>query len=255
MSGGIARRRSIWGLEAIDLATWRVSKWGESAFEREEGGARAAAAAGGVDEMSPDDIATTGNAPCGRHGHVMLATSTGKLVVFAGATGARILRDGVELTDLHVLDLATRAWTSPKPSLLRGTPDPAIWTGRCLSATHVGGDRFITFGGYSERFDRPTQALAVLDLSTDEISLELLRASISVPGARYNHTAVRVGSRLHFYGGWAFGMPIREHLCLELTRGHEVCVDETSVGAAAEVGVGADDSSVDGAAGGGAEID
>jgi hypothetical protein len=44
----------------------------------------------------------------------------------------------------------------------------------------------------------------------------------STPRPRYNHTAVRVGNRIHFYGGWARGRPLADHLCLELARGPDV---------------------------------
>lgn len=206
----------------------------------------------------------------------MLATSHAKLVIFAGATGASILHDGDELTDFHVLDLQTRAWSRPQLTLLGGTPSPSEWTGRCLSATHIGGDRFLTFGGSAETSD----AVAIIDASvsrnkrassqgvasrdaledevgtrgdsqvpmgTDslndgidvdafEISLEAItlvplsetiggRVRRETPMPRYNHTAVRVGNRIHFYGGWARGRPLRDHLCLELARGDDIALD------------------------------
>lgn len=158
ISGGISEGASCWALEALTLSARAVAAPKEAAPPPPGGGAGADdASETAADEEAPKAPAfeldaapftTSGAEPSPRHGHSMslLPPSPGfplgSVWVFGGADGGDILREGTELRDFHVLDLASRAWTQPR------LPADAVprWAGRCHSATVVGPKVFI-YGG------------------------------------------------------------------------------------------------------------
>jgi hypothetical protein len=235
--GGISRRSSIWALEAVDLSTWCVAGFGEPP---------AAPAPRGTPRPSRY-IPTTGAPPRGRHGHSATLAGNAALLVYGGGTGGDILRQGVDLSDAHVLDLATLAWTqlrsgAPAPHLHpRGAP-LHLAGGRCHAAAPLPGGALLVFGGTQAEPGGDARGAGLFPWQWDSEQRVLSRAAAvlrhtplpqGVPGAAaaygaeallaprerapsrrplalYNHAAARVGWRVLFAGGWRFKGPVGE---------------------------------------------
>jgi hypothetical protein len=183
ISGGIARGDSVWELEELNVDSW----------------------------TSQPIVTNGGAAPCARHGHSL--TSIGSRVfVFGGGTGGDILRDGIDLRDFHVLDLDSMRWSQPQLSIRPGaepTTTSLAWTGRCHTATPVG-DKIIIFGGST----RLSNKLAIIDTTSGTYYEPTTLGR--PPRRKYNSCAVKVGRRIHIYGGWADGEPLADHIVLDL---------------------------------------
>jgi len=154
-------------------------------------------------------VPTTGPEPTPRHGHSITIIGDSALV-FGGADGGDILRDGTEMTDLHRLGLRTLAW-----STVATTPSPTAlsWSGRLHSATAVG-TKLLILGGNSE----VSRRLAVVDPATSAVFVPRVTArggDAVIMQRQYNHNAVVVGTRLYVYGGWAEG-PVGRVYALDL---------------------------------------
>lgn len=220
VSGGLAFHESLWDMELLSLRDWSVTALGG-------GGARERGGGGRAGSSRP----VTGVPPSPRHGHSMTCIR-GRVWVMGGADGGDILRSGRCFADVHVLDLATLAWSSPMLAPLRvqrvprGEAAAAIEGGgearaaaleggaapdaprpraylkgcrRCHSATALGA-KIVVFGG-SKPVPDVSRRVYVID--TEALTIHEPHIAGRLPPARYNHAAVRVGCRLH--GAWRVG--------------------------------------------------
>jgi hypothetical protein len=185
VSGGISNGNSIWSLQAISVDTWESH-----------------------------DVETSGSPPCARHGHSLTCIAK-RVFVFGGGTGGDILREGEDLRDFYALDLDTMMWSQPKLHPAPGVKKlPSLkWTGRCHSATAVGCN-IIIYGGSTETSDK------VVVIDTEKMQLQspnvIAGNDQCFPQPRYNHCALRVGRRIHMYGGWAMGNALSDHSVLDV---------------------------------------
>ena len=153
--GGISEGESCWALEALTLlplgpaaATPAPTAGGAASSDAAAADGDETEVVGPFFELDAVPFETSGESPSPRHGHSAsllpptARSPAGALWVCGGADGGDILREGSEMRDVHLLDIATRAWTTPRlapPALPR-------WVGRCHTATVVG-EKILIFGG------------------------------------------------------------------------------------------------------------
>lgn len=157
--GGISEGVSCWAMEALTLLPLGPAAAPTAAPTAAAAGGADSSAAAATDGDETEEVGpffeldavpfeTSGASPSPRHGHSLsllpptARSPAGTLWVCGGADGGDILREGSEMRDVLVLDIATRAWTTPRlapPALPR-------WVGRCHTATVVG-EKILVFGG------------------------------------------------------------------------------------------------------------
>ncbi|XAR52707.1 hypothetical protein NMG60_11020911 [Bertholletia excelsa] len=128
----------------------------------------------------------TGAAPSPRESHTATLVGEEKLVVFGGSGEG----EANYLNDLHVLDLKTMRWTSPK--VKGNVPVPRD----SHSAVAIGSKIFVYGGDCGDRYEGD---IDVLDMET--LTWSRLIVQGSSPGVRAGHAAVNIGNKVYIIGG------------------------------------------------------
>lgn len=136
-------------------------------------------------------LETDGDCPCARFGH-SAAVWGNALYIFGGGTGGDLLREGVDLTDIHRLDLGALRWTR----LDAGEPPHPRACGRCHTGT-LAGDKVVFFGGSLDQ----TDAVMWFDLRAGKWGAPEVRGA-ELPVERFSHVAALVGTRVFVFSGW-----------------------------------------------------
>ncbi|XP_077219331.1 uncharacterized protein LOC143853450 [Tasmannia lanceolata] len=127
-----------------------------------------------------------GNPPSPRESHTATVMGDDKLVIFGGSGEG----EANYLNDLHILDLKTMKWTSPKV-----TGDlPAPRDSHTAVAVE---NKLIVYGG--DCGDRYHGEVDVLDMDT--LTWSRLAVHGSSPGVRAGHAAVNIGTQVYVIGG------------------------------------------------------
>lgn len=136
--------------------------------------------------MEWSKVATTGEKPGPRDSHSAVLVGH-KMIVFGGTNGFK------KVNDIHILDLFTKEWVSPK---CEGTPPSPR---ESHTATLVGGERLVVFGGSGEGDANYLNDLHILDFRTMRWSNPEVKGDLPVP--RDSHCTLSVGNKLIVYGG------------------------------------------------------
>ncbi|GAV80141.1 Kelch_3 domain-containing protein/Kelch_4 domain-containing protein [Cephalotus follicularis] len=140
-----------------------------------------------LDRMVWNTIATTGQGPGPRDSHSAVLVGHHRMIVFGGTNGSK------KVNDLHILDLGTKQWAREE---CKGTPPTPR---ESHTATLVGDDKMVIFGGSGEGEANCLNDLHVLDLKTMRWTSPEVKGDIPVP--RDSHSAVAIGNKLFVYGG------------------------------------------------------
>jgi hypothetical protein len=135
-------------------------------------------------------VATTGAQPGERWGHTATAIAENRVVVYGGADD-----DETTLGDLHVLDLATRAWSTP----LNCESIPRTWHDAVHLATkHL----LLVFGGERSTANDQLDVLSdIMVLDTQCFLWYPPAVSGTPPTARSGHACTVVGNDVVVFGG------------------------------------------------------
>ena len=109
------------------------------------------------------------------------------MLVFGGTDGVQ------KVNDFHVLDLDELVWSTPT---VKGTPPRAR---ESHSATLVGSDKLVVFGGSAEGEGNYLNDIHILDVSTMTWHSPIVQGE--GPSRRDSHAASSVGHRLVVLGG------------------------------------------------------
>lgn len=196
---------------------------------------------------------TTGSAPSRRFGHAAewinpsSTSDPGRLLVCGGSDGSDLLRNGVDLTDVYVLDWTLKSvgdessvcgtWSKVRANGSFTNIPASIGTfmGRCCSYGLVG-RKLLLFGGSATL----SSSLVSLNVDTFEVSaLKLLQKptthmyglpvssclfGLSTPAPRLSQVMWLFGSTAVVYGGWT----LRLGPCGDLWRLDLAPIDATS---------------------------
>lgn len=109
------------------------------------------------------------------------------MIVFGGTNGSK------KVNDLNVLNLRTKEWIKPECYGIPPCPRESH------TATLVGNDKILIFGGSGEGEANYLNDVHILDLNTMRWSSPEVRGDIPVP--RDSHSTVAIGNKLYVYGG------------------------------------------------------
>ena len=109
------------------------------------------------------------------------------MLVFGGTDGVQ------KVNDFHVLDLDDLSWSTPT---VTGTPPKAR---ESHSATLVGSDKLVVFGGSAEGEGNYLNDVHILDVTT--MTWNSPQVQGEGPSRRDSHAAASVGHRLVVLGG------------------------------------------------------
>ncbi|GJZ49806.1 Rab9 effector protein with kelch motifs-like protein [Tanacetum coccineum] len=140
-----------------------------------------------LETMAWVNLATTGAGPGPRDSHS--AVIVGHMMIIFG--GNECCKEKVN--DIHILDLLTLEWTRPNCKGVAPTPRESH------TATMIGHDRLVIFGGSGEGDANYLNDLHILDLKTMRWSSPEPQGDIPVP--RDSHSAVTVDNKIFVYGG------------------------------------------------------
>jgi Rab9 effector protein with kelch motifs len=132
----------------------------------------------------------SGKAPALRYDHgAMFLPTLAKMVVFGGAQAER------NLCDIHVLDISTRTWTSPKVS--GSAPSPR--TAHAVAAFET---QLVVWAGGKQGMD-PVDTSDVYFFDVPTSTWKRVKGSGVVPPPRHGHSMTVIGSRMFVFGGMA----------------------------------------------------
>ncbi|ERE71181.1 rab9 effector protein with kelch motif-like protein [Cricetulus griseus] len=135
-----------------------------------------------------------GDKPCPRVGHSCSYlppagdAKRGKVFIVGGANPNQ------SFSDVHIMDLETRTWTTPEVS----SPPPSPRTFH-TSAAAIGNQLYVFGGG--ERGDQPVQDVKLHVFDANTLMWSQPETHGSPPSARHGHVMVATGTKLFVHGG------------------------------------------------------
>ncbi|MEJ1275064.1 Rab9 effector protein with kelch motifs [Cricetulus griseus] len=135
-----------------------------------------------------------GDKPCPRVGHSCSYlppagdAKRGKVFIVGGANPNQ------SFSDVHIMDLETRTWTTPEVS----SPPPSPRTFH-TSAAAIGNQLYVFGGG--ERGDQPVQDVKLHVFDASNMKWQKLSPTGAVPAGCAAHAAVAVGKHVYMFGG------------------------------------------------------
>jgi hypothetical protein len=156
----------------------------------------------------------SGNIPTARNAHTM--TVVGKMIyLFGGHSGYR------HLNDMHIFDTSKLEWSTPCDIL--GTIPPGL---RGHSATLVGGNQIVLFGGYDGR--NRSNELYIFEIGENKWS-HLTETDGGAPPGRQRHTACLVGSKkILIYAGFNGSRWLSDLYLLDIGKFEELALSDES---------------------------
>jgi len=166
-----------------------------------------------LDTMTWIQPTVTGNIPTARNAHTM--TVVGKLIyLFGGHSGYR------HLNDMHIFDTSKLEWSTPADIV--GTIPPGL---RGHSATLVGSNQIVLFGGYDGR--NRSNELYLFDINANRWTHPT--ETDGAPPGRQRHTACLVGSKkLLIYAGFNGTRWLSDLYLLDIGKFEELALNDES---------------------------